>query len=86
MEDLQTILVILLSIGFLILLILSIAVAVVFFKILSNVRRLTQRIDETTEDLGEMAKYVTKKLGPAAASAMLSVLLRRAKSSFKKRR
>ena len=85
MEDIQTVLVILLSIGFLILLIISIAVSIVIYKILTNIRRLTQRIDETTEDINEMARYITKKVGPAAASAIMSVMLRKAKSSFKKK-
>jgi hypothetical protein len=86
MQDIQTVLVILLGIGFIVLLIGGIAVIFIFFKILSNIRRVTQRLDETTEDLGHMAKYLGTKVGPAAASALASVLLRRVKSSWRRRK
>lgn len=84
MQDVQTVLVILLSIGFLILLIISIAVMFVLFKIMTNVRRFTQRVDEGTENINEMIKYIGKKAGPAAASALAGVALRSMKSSFKR--
>ena len=84
MQEIQTILVILLSIGFLVLLIMGIAMVVILIKIMANIRRITQRLDETSENMGEMAKYVGKKVAPAALSALGSVLIRGVKSKVKR--
>ena len=84
MQEVQTILIILLSIGFGVLLILGIIMVVVLIKIMTNIRRVTQRLDETSENMGEMAKYVGKKVAPAAMSAVGSMLMRRAKSKIKR--
>jgi hypothetical protein len=84
MQEIQTILVILLSIGFMVLLIMGIAMVVILIKIMTNIRRITQRLDETSENMGEMAKYVGKKVAPAALSALWSVVLRSAKSKVKR--
>lgn len=65
-------------------LIVGIAIVVVLLNILKNIRRVTQRVDETSENMGEMAKYVGTKLGPVAASALGSVLWRKAKSRMKR--
>jgi membrane protein implicated in regulation of membrane protease activity len=85
MDQLQTVLLVILGIGAAIFLIVAIAVAFVLFKILSNVRRITERLDETSENLGQMAKYLGTKIGPATASAIASVLWRRFKSSGKRK-
>ncbi len=85
MQEVQTILIILLSIGFFILLILGIAMVLVLFKIMTNIRRITQRLDETTENLGDMATYVGKKVAPTALSALGSLMWRGAKSKVKKK-
>lgn len=85
MDQVQSVLLVLLAVGFLILLVVAIIAAFVVFKILSNIRRITQRLDETSENMGDMVKYMGRKLGPAAASAVGSVLLRRVKSSFKRK-
>jgi hypothetical protein len=84
MQEVQTILVVILSIGFVILLIMGIAMVVILIKIMTNIRRITQRLDETTENMGEMAKYVGNKVAPAAMSALGAVLMRSAKSKFKR--
>jgi uncharacterized protein YoxC len=86
MENIQTILLIILSIGFAILLIIAIAVGFLIVKILSNIRRITQRVDETSENLGEMTKYMGQKVGPAAAAALWSLVWRRTKSSIRRKK
>ncbi len=86
MEQAQTILVILLSIGFLFLLIMSSIVVFLLIKILQNIRRVTERVDETTQNMGEMFKYVGKKVGPAALTALGSVLWRSTKQSIKRKK
>lgn len=84
MQELQTVLIIILSIGFGILLLLGIAMVFIIVNILNNVRRITQRVDETSENMGEMAKYMGKKVAPAAVGALMRVALRSAKSKVKK--
>ncbi|HVE80674.1 MAG TPA: hypothetical protein VNA68_00835 [Candidatus Dormibacteraeota bacterium] len=86
MQDTQTVLVILLSIGFLILVIMGIIVSFVLVKILLNIRRVTQRLDETTENMGEALKYAGRKLVPAALSALSGVMLNKVKSKMKGRK
>lgn len=84
MQEVQTILIILLGIGFVVLLIMGIAMVFIFIKIMTNIRRITQRLDNTSENMGEMAKYMGKKFAPAALSALGSLLLRGAKSKIKR--
>ncbi len=84
MQELQTVLIILLSIGFGILLLMGIAMVFIIVNILNNVRRITQRVDETSENMGEMAKYMGKKVAPAAVGALMRVALRGVKSKVKK--
>ena len=84
MQEAQSVLVILLSIGFIILIVLTSLILFVFYKVLTNIRRITSRLDETTENLGEMTKYMGRKLGPAAASAVTAVFWRTLKSSMKR--
>ena len=86
METLQVVLIVLLSIGLGIMLIAGIIIAFLLIKIAKNVRRVTQRLDETSENLGEMTKYLGRKIGPAAGSAIASVLMRSVKSKFNKRK
>lgn len=84
MENIQTVLVILLSIGFAVLLILSIIFTFILVRIITNIRHITQRIDETSENMGEMAKYMGKKVAPAALSALGSIVMDKAKKKVKR--
>ncbi len=77
---------VILSIGFIVFLAVGIAALFVLFKILKNVRHVTERLDETSQNVGELAKYMGRKVGPAAASAVVSVLLRQFKSGFKRKK
>ncbi len=83
MHDVQNILVVVLSLGFAVLLILGIIMVFILIRIITNIRHVTQRLDETTENMGEMAKHVGKKVAPAALSALASLLVRKAKSKVK---
>jgi hypothetical protein len=79
MEQTQTVLVIMLAIGFGILLLMTIALVFILIKILTHIRRLTARVDETTENLSEVLKYTGRKIGPAAISAIGGFLWNRTK-------
>ena len=82
--NVETVLLIVLSVGFAILLILGIMMAFVLLKIVTNIRRITQRLDETSENLGEVTKYVGRNVAPAAMSALMRVMFRSAKSKVKR--
>ena len=90
MNDFQSILLttggVIVTVLFVVFLLIGIAVVFMLFKIMSNIRRVTARIDETTEDAGAVVKYMGTKIGPSAASAIGSILLRRAKSNFKRKK
>ena len=85
MQELQTVLLVILGVGFAVLLILGIAMVIIIINILSNIRRVTQRLDETSENMSEMVKYLGKKTAPAAMAALLKVALRSAKSKVKRK-
>ncbi|HEX7259585.1 MAG TPA: hypothetical protein VF272_01490 [Candidatus Saccharimonadia bacterium] len=84
MQEVQNILVVMLSIGFAVLLVLGIIMVFILIRIITNIRHITQRLDETTENMGEMAKHVGRKIAPAALSALGSLLVRKAKSKVKR--
>lgn len=86
MEQVQTILLIILSAGFAVLLILGIIMVFVLLKIATHIRHVTQRLDETTENMGEMAKYMGRKVAPKALSALGALLVRSAKNKVKRGR
>ena len=67
-------------------LIIGIAVVIMLLNILKNIRRVTQRVDETSENMTEIAKYMGTKLAPAAASAVVALFWRKAKSRIKRRK
>jgi hypothetical protein len=62
---------------------MGIAMVFIFIKIMANIRRITQRLDNTSENMGEMAKYMGRKFAPAALSALGALLVRTAKSKIK---
>lgn len=86
MTDIETVLVVILSIMLAIFLLLGIVVTAITIKILSNIRHITQRIDETTASFGDMAKYFGKNVGPAMISALVAVVSRKARSGFKRKK
>jgi hypothetical protein len=76
-----TVLIILLSVGFIILLVLSISLIVIMLSIMRNVRRITERADKTTESFADIATMVGKRVAPVALSAAVAAALRRFKSN-----
>jgi hypothetical protein len=86
MQETQTILIVLLSVGFLFLLIMSCIAVFLIIKILSNIRRVTERVDETSQNMGEMLKYIGRKVGPGMITTIGSVLWRSVKQGAKRRK
>lgn len=84
-QTIQTILLIILAVGFSIMLLLGIIMAFIFVKIMTNIKHITQRADETSANLGQTLGYLSRKVAPAAFSALFAVLLRGAKSKIRRK-
>lgn len=83
MPNAETILVIFLSAALLVFLILGIVVASIFIAILRNIRRISQRAEETTASIAEIAQLVGKRVAPVALSAAVMAALRKFKKGGK---
>lgn len=86
MQEFQAVASVIIIVLAVIFLIFGVAVVAIVFRILTNVRRIVQRVDETSANLNEMTKYMGKKLGPAALTAFGSFMLKRAKSKVTRRK
>ncbi|MBW3538285.1 hypothetical protein KY386_02205 [Candidatus Parcubacteria bacterium] len=77
MDSTLTALVIILSVGFIILLALSITVIYVVIRILQNVRGITQKTEAATENMSETMRMVIRKVAPLALPTIAGAVLRR---------
>ncbi len=77
MTNVETTLIIFLSVGLGILLLLSIIVVFIFIQILQNIHRITQKAEATTENLGEVVKAFGKKIAPLAFTTIITALMKR---------
>jgi hypothetical protein len=82
-NNVETALVIILSIGFLTLLILSIIVVSLLLGVLRNVRRISQRAEEVTANAADITSMISKKVAPVAASAVMAAIVRKFAKSKK---
>lgn len=64
--------------------VLLIIALVIMIQVLRTVKRVSARLDETTASFSEILKYSLRKGGPAAASALWSIVLRTAKRKLRK--
>lgn len=76
MNTVETALVILLSIGFLTLLILSIVLITILVGIMRNVRRISQRAEEASGNLAGIVSTVRERLAPIAMSGLVGLALK----------
>ncbi len=72
-----TILVVFLSVALLSFLILGIIAATFSIQILRNVRQISRRAEETTENLADLTKMIGSKVAPVALSAAIAAAMRR---------
>jgi hypothetical protein len=75
----ETVLVILLSVGFLTLLILSIIVVSLMLAVMRNVKRISDRAEEVATNAADIAAMVGKRVAPIAVSTVVAAALRRFK-------
>ncbi len=77
MSTIELILVVLLSVGFLVLIILSIILVSVMIAIMRNLRRIADRAESATENVASIAETFGRKLAPLAASGLIGLLMKR---------
>lgn len=80
MPTVETILVIFLSAALLLFLILGIVVVSIVIAILRNVRKISQRAEETTASFADISKMIGKRVAPVALSAAMAAAMRRFKT------
>ncbi len=80
MSTIETILVIMLAVGFFILLVLSIVIASLVIVIVRRLNRISQKAEVATENLSSAAAMVSSKLAPVAASSILGFIVKKLKS------
>lgn len=79
MNTIEIILVVLLSVGFLTLIILSIILVSVMIAIMKNLRRISERAESATTSVAAVADTFGRKIAPLAASGLLGLILKRVK-------
>ena len=80
MTTIETILVIMLGIGFFILLVLCIVIASLVIIIVRRVNRLSVKAETATENISSAAAMVGTKLAPVAISTLLGLVAKKMKS------
>ena len=79
MNTVESVLIILLAVGFLALLIMSIILVSMMLAVMKNVRRISERAEEATANVANLAQTVGGKLAPIAVSTLVAALVRRFK-------
>ena len=81
--NVQTTLVILLAVGYLVLLVMAIIVAVLLIKILQTVRNITAKTEAGIDNMAETVKTFGKRLAPVAVSSLIGVFAKRMRNRRK---
>jgi cell division protein FtsL len=76
----ETILVIMLAVGFTILLILAIMLTSVLLGVAKNVRRISEKAEEAVGNISDLSAMVSKRVAPIALSGAVAAALRRFRS------
>jgi endonuclease III len=74
----ETALVILLAVGFLVLLILAIILTSIMIAVMKNVRRISDRAEAVTSNAAEITEMIGAKIAPFALSTALGAIFKRA--------
>lgn len=80
MNIVETILVILLSVGFIVLLVLSIILVSLLVAVARNVKRISQKAEEAAENMSDLTATIGRKIAPIALSAVVTAAMRRFRS------
>ena len=77
MNTVELVLVILLSVGFLTLIILSIVLMVLMLAIMKNLKRISDRAEAATSIVAGIVESISDKLVPLATSGLVAALVKR---------
>lgn len=77
MTTVELILVILLSVGFLTLLILSIIVVSLMLAIMKNLKRISDRAESATSSVAGVVESLSDRIAPVAASSIVNMVMKR---------
>jgi cell division protein FtsL len=80
----EQVLIIILAIGFFTLLVLSIILVSILIAIMRNVKRISDRAEEATSNLADVAAMVGRKLAPFALSGVAAAAMRWFKGRHKR--
>lgn len=83
MNTVELVLVIVLSAGFLTLIILSIILVSIMMSIMKNLKRIAERAESATNSVASVAETFGRKLAPLAASGILGLIMKRFGGSMK---
>jgi hypothetical protein len=83
MTGLEQLLLILIAIGFVVLLVVAIAIVLLVFKILQNVRRVTEKVELATDNLSNTISMVGRKVAPLAGSSVIGMVMKKIKKTKK---
>ena len=85
MTNIESTLLILLSIGFLVWVVIAIAIALIIMKILQNVRRVSEKAELATDNLNQALRVISKKVAPMALSSLMGMAVSKLKKHKKGR-
>lgn len=80
MDTTTSVLLILLAAGYILLLVLAIAFVIILISILRQVKRITDKAEQTTDNLSGLIVSMGKRVAPVALSAVVAAVLRKFKS------
>jgi hypothetical protein len=72
----ELVLVIILSVGFLTLIVLSIILVSIMLSIMKNLKRIAERAESATNSVASVAETIGRKVAPLAASGLLGLLMK----------
>lgn len=84
MNTVETVLVIILAVGFFALLVLSIILVSIMIAIMRNVKRISDRAEEATSNVAGIVSAVASKVAPLAMSGVAAAAMRWFKAKSKK--
>ena len=76
MNTVELVLFILLSVGFLTLIILSIILVSLMLSIMKNLKRIAERAETATNNVASVAESIGRKVAPLAASGLMGLIMK----------
>lgn len=84
MTTVEQVLIVILAVGFFVLLVLSIILVSILIAIMRSVKRISDRAEEATSNISELAAMVSRKVAPFALSSVGAFAMKWFKGKMKK--